>query len=475
MSTLFVRARLTTFLSLFAFAFLMGASIHAKSPTAEDIQNLANKVDQLIEAQLAKSKVKAAPLADDAEFLRRIYLDLAGRIPTVAEARRFLQSKKKDKRALLVDELLSRSGYVTHFTHVWRDLLIPEANNSFIVKLQQNGFEAWLKDRVKTNASLAELARDLITARMTTTGPASIATSFTGQASPVAFFSAKEFRPENLAAATARVFLGLNVECAQCHNHPFANWKREQFWELAAFYSGMRSQTLMDFIVPSKEKPEQRELTIPGTSKTVQAVFLDGSKPKWKPKDRTRDALAEWVTAKSNPYFAKATVNRLWAYFHGTGLYEPIDDMVGDGTTLTHPKTLSLLAEAFTKQDFDPKFLIRVITSTRAYQRTSSTTAKGQDDQTLFAKAHLRGLTAEQLFDSVATATGYRDSGGGNDLISGILGGPRSARAEFLTRFGSTGGLLHHDGTPAGAVADEWSSHRQCDVTGEERNARRNS
>src|SRR5262249_44712298 len=148
-----------------------------------------------------------------------------------------------------------------------------------------------------------------------------------------------------------------------------------------------------------------------------------------------RATLAEWLTSPSNPYFARAAVNRTWAYFFGTGLVEPIDEMVGGSSTASHPELLDLLAREFADQKFDLKFLIRTITATRAYQLSSAATHKSQDDPTLFARMPLRGLTGEQLFDSVAMATGYRDSGGGDDLLTGVLGGNRSARSEFLTKF----------------------------------------
>src|SRR5262249_3798651 len=133
---------------------------------------------------------------------------------------------------------------------------------------------------------------------------------------------AKEMKPENLAASSARLFLGIKMECAQCHNHPFAEWKREQFWGYAAFFAGVRGQVRDDFVNPLQEAPERRELTIPGSDKVVQAAFPNGAKPQWKRKTGTRTTLADWVTAADNPYFARAAVNRLWSHFFGRGLIE---------------------------------------------------------------------------------------------------------------------------------------------------------
>jgi hypothetical protein len=365
--------------------------------------------------------------------MRRVYLDLAGRIPTVYEARTFLDDKRPDKRARLVDELLAGPRYNAHFTNVWRALLLPEAGNNFQVRLQQPQFETWLKKQVAENVPYDRMVRDLITAPLGGGGPLALAGFI--QPGPLPYYLAKEFKPENLAGGTARVFLGVNIECAQCHNHPFANWKREQFWSLAAFYSGVKSQRQQDFLLPNGEDAGKREIAMPGTNKVLEARFLDGSAPDWKADRSSRQTLADWITSKENPYFARAAVNRMWAYFLGTGLVEPLDEMVGANSTPSNPELLDLLAKEFAAHDFDLKFLIRTITATRAYQLTSARSHRSQDDPTLFARAAMRGLTGEQLFDSLATATGYRDSGGGDDLISGLLGGNRSARTEFLTRF----------------------------------------
>jgi hypothetical protein len=403
------------------------------SAAPKDAQALAARIDQHITRRWAELKAEPAPRADDAEYLRRVYLDLSGRIPSVAEARTFLEDKRPDRRARLVEQLLAGSRYVTHRTNLWRALLLPEAGNNFQVRLQQPGFETWLRNEVARDAGYDQVARDLLTAPVS--GNGSPLTALYGDSGPLTYYLAKEFRPENLAASTARVFLGVSVECAQCHNHPFAAWKREQFWGFAAFFAGIQSQRQMDFLLPGREDPRRHELTIPGTEKVVQAKFLDGAEPAWQADTRSRAALAEWLTSRSNPYFARAAVNRTWAYFLGTGLVEPVDEMVGASSAASHPELLDLLAKEFADHKFDLKFLVRAITASTAYQRSSARTHASQDDPTLFARVPLRGLTAEQLFDSAAQATGYRDSGGGDDLITGILGGPRSARSEFLAKF----------------------------------------
>jgi hypothetical protein len=411
--------------------------IAAAEPAAGDVPALAGKIDQLLSARWAEAKVEPVPLASDAEFLRRVYLDVAGRIPSVAEARAFLEDKRPDKRSRQVDQLLASSSYVGHMTNVWRALLLPEAGNNFQVRIQQGGFEQWLKKQVAKNAGYDQMTRELLTTPVGGNGGLGAIAGFYGNSSPLTFYLAKEFKPENLASSTARVFLGVSVGCAECHNHPFADWKRDQFWGFAAFFSGITSQRQMDFLLPGKEDANKRSLTVPGTDKVIEARYLDGTEPTWA-KNNTRTTLADWLTAPSNPYFARAAVNRAWAYYLGTGLIEPIDEMVGGSSTANHPQVLDLLAREFADHKFDMKFLVSVITSTRAYQLTSAGKNRSAADHALFARMPLRGLTGEQLFDSVAMATGYRDSGGGDDLISGILGGNRSARSEFLTKFAAS-------------------------------------
>jgi hypothetical protein len=409
--------------------------VPVKPATPAEVQALADRIDQALTERWDATKVRPAPRADDSEFVRRVYLDLSGRIPSVAEARAFLRDRRTDKRARLVEQLLSGSRYTAHFTNVWRARLIPEAGNNFQVRLQQGTFEQWLKERVARNIGYDQMVRDLLTAPLG--GGRGFFALVDPGASALTFYLAKEFKPENLAASTARVFLGVSVECAQCHNHPFADWKREQFWSFAAFFSGIKSQRQMDFLLPDREDPTMRELSIPGTKSVAKARFLDGADPAWKAGASARATLAEWLTSPANPYFARSAVNRTWAYFFGTGLVEPLDEMVGTSSVSSHPELLDLLAKELADHRFDLKFLVRALLATRAYQLSSAVTHPSQDDPTLFARMPLRGLTPEQLFDSVAMATGYRDSGGGDDLLSGLLGGKRSARSEFLTRFAS--------------------------------------
>jgi hypothetical protein len=328
----------------------------------------------------------------------------------VAELRAFLRDKDPNKRKKAVERLLKGPRHVTHFTNVFRSWMLPEASASFQARFLVPGFEAWVRGQLTENVPYDKMVRDLLTAPV---GPQQAPFVFPGgQApNPSAFFIAKEVKPENVAASAARLFLGVRLECAQCHDHPFAKWEKQQFWQFAAFFSGMRRQNQGDFAVPGQETANRREITIPGTGRTVKARFLDGSEPKWKDKESTRQTLADWITAPNNSYFARATVNRMWQYFFGNGLVEPVDEMIGTDSKPSHPELLDELAQQFAAHQFDLKFLMRAITASEAYQLSSARTHEGQDDPKLFARMPLRGLTAEQIYDSVVQATGFKEGG----------------------------------------------------------------
>jgi hypothetical protein len=400
-------------------------------PTADaaDVASLSAKIDALLANSWNKGKVEPASPAEDSEFLRRVYLDLGGRIPSVSRARAFLDDTQPEKRRRLVEELLSGPHYVNHFTTVWRNLLVPEASTGQFARFLESPMEAWLRERLQENAPYDAMVRELITvpygASMQPFAP-------NAKPSPIAFYFAKEIKPENLAASTGRLFLGIKLECAQCHNHPFAAWKREQFWSYAAFFSGLDRRDQGNFVQPLRDVPERRELTIPGTDRVVRAAFPDGTQPAWKPKEASRAALAAWMTRPDNPYFARAAANRIWAHFFGTGLADPVDEIAGGQNAPRQPELLDELARQLSAHHFDLKFLMRAITASKAYQLSSTATHKSQDDPHQFARMAVRGLTPEQLFDTLAEATAFREEGVGQPGTFRIEG---NVRRQFLAKF----------------------------------------
>ncbi|HEY1189317.1 MAG TPA: DUF1549 domain-containing protein [Gemmata sp.] len=355
---------------------------------------LAALIDTRLGAEWRKAGVKPAPVVDDATFLRRASLDLSGHIPTAAEVRDFLADPAPDKRAKLVTRLIESGGHTRHMATFWRRTWMPQADTPEFARLADD-FEAWVAARVQENAPYDRMVRELLTL------PES-ATARRGAVSPVGFFAASESKPENLAANATRSFLGVNLDCAQCHNHPFARWTRDQFWQTAAF-----------FAPPTKDKSGKAappELTIPNTKKALAPELLDGTAPKWPEmlaSDTGRQLLAGWLTAKDNPYFARNAVNRLWANMYGTALVEPLDDLSGDsGNTGYHADLLKELGDAFAASGFDLKYITRALVLTKAYQLSALTSEDSPSDPRLFARMPVRGLTGEQLYDSLRTAAG---------------------------------------------------------------------
>jgi hypothetical protein len=405
------------------FALIVTGVASAAPP---DPAKLAERIDAHIDARLNAEKVTPAPQADDAEFLRRAYLDLTGRIPSPRDVHDFLADKNPDKRAKLIDELLDTPRYATHFAAVWRAALLPEAAADGQARVFQPGFEGWLRLKFRSNTPYDKLVRELLTAPISN-DPQSPEAVLRDPTKPnaLAFFAVKDAKPENLAAATARVFLGVQIECAQCHDHPFGRWERDQFWQTAAFFSGIERQG-DDLFAPVSDA-RRREITIPNTKRTQPATFLDNTEPKWTADTNPRTVLADWVTAKSNPFFARATANRVWGHLFGRGIVDPVDDF-NEANKPSHPELLDDLAKALAEADFDLKFLIRAMCRTKAYQRTSAQTHASQADPRRFARMAVKGMTGEQLFDSLAFATGYREPGG------------RTAqRDRFLTQFALRG------------------------------------
>jgi hypothetical protein len=471
-----------------ALAVAPDAEPKPKLPSATE---LAARIDGFIESALSAKGIEPAPLASDAEFHRRVYLDLAGRIPTEAEARSFLSDKAPERRARLVEALLGSPHYVRHMANTWQTVMAPPAGST------QAGFRSWLDTRVQQNAPYDSMVRDLLTAPMYNVAygygydvknvlfeeveiepklfkpnpnfnPNPVKVKFTpkvgkvktpneiailvAQAQPAVnvgaspgafFFEANEYKPENLAASTARRFLGVRLECAQCHNHPFSSWTRKQFWEFAAFFSGVQPPAANLYVtnprnnlpfvaVPPTPSPAVvRTIAIPGTDKVVEARFPDGKSPVWKDNVESRQALAEWLTSPSNPYFARTAANRLWAHFFGAGIIDPVDDEPTADNPASHPELLAELTAQFVANKHDVKHLIRAITASKAYQRTSVASHVSQNQPRLFARMAVKGLTPEQLFDSLALATGFQDPSGQQP---GVIV-PNTPRGDFLIMF----------------------------------------
>jgi hypothetical protein len=413
---------------LAVFLALVSSALAIADPPPGALE-IATTIDNCLERRFQRDKIKPAPLADDAEFLRRAYLDITGRIPRVADVHAFLADTGKDKRAKLIDQLLEDHRFPVHFANVWRVVLLPEIGPDREAAAFKIGFEAWLRQRFQAGVGYDKLVRELLTVPIAHDGKdVEPVLRDPEKPNPLAFYAVKEARPENLASAVARCFLGVRLECAQCHNHPFGKWKQDQFWSQAAFFAGLERKGKGIF-APLSEAFDRRELAPSEGSTARPAVFLDGATPKWQADVPPRSVLANWVTAPDNPYFARATVNRVWGLFFGSGLVDPVDDFRRDNPP-SDERLLDVLARVFVDSDYDLRYLIRCVCLSQAYQRASARTDETQDNTKLPARMRVKALSGEQFFDSLALATGYRD-----EQDKG------AARQQFLTRFAQLGSL----------------------------------
>lgn len=387
-------------------AAISAAIAEGRAGEDADLDRLVARIDHEIAKGWSEAGVEPAGEADDATFLRRVRLDLTGTIPASSEIREFLADQDPNKRRKLVDRLLTGPAFAEHFTEILASILIPEGDTNPNSSYTQPVFNTWLRKQIAEGVGYDAIVREILTLGPAT-GRGGAINIYDGSrpVTPTQWYTAREIKPENLAAATTRTFLGLRLECAQCHDHPFESWKREQFWEQAAFFAGYSEIPNGNVNFLPAENLERRELTIPETKITVRPRLLEGGEPKLAKDKSPRLALADWVTARDNPYFARSTVNRFWAHFLGTGLIDPVDDL-SPSNPASHPEVLDELALQFAGHDFDLRFLARVLTATRAYQLSSTWTGSSPPDPQLFARMRAKGLTANQVVRAYRQAAG---------------------------------------------------------------------
>lgn len=378
--------------------------VAADGGEATSSSRIAEIVDRRISEKLSTEGVVAAPAAEDAEFLRRVTLDLIGRTPTPEEIRSFLADSSATKRAAAIDRLLADSAHADHFAKVWRALLIPEADTDRQIRFFQSGFEAWLRQSRQERVGFDQIVRELFTVPIASADkPAQFVMTDMKAPNPIAFIASKEADPAKLAANATRLFLGIRMECAQCHDHPFDHWTRDQFWNQAAFFAGVKRQGRGGAFARLTESVDQRSISVMETGKTVPAMFLDGHSPD--DGKLPRATFAEWMTARENPFFAKATVNRIWAQLMGVGIVDPVDDFQATNPA-SHPELLDELAAEFTRSGYDLDSLYHGICRSAAYQRTSRQTDPTQTDARRFAKGNLKSMSGEQFYSSLMVAMG---------------------------------------------------------------------
>jgi hypothetical protein len=361
----------------------------------------ANFIDKHVFAKLRALRMQPSDLCSDGVFLRRVYLDTLGVLPTADEARAFLADRDPDKRRRLIDRLLDRPEFADFWALKWSDLLRNEEK-----VLDRKGvavFHEWIRQAIADGKPLNEFARDLIAARGST------------YEEPAANFYRALRDPQARGEAVAQVFLGLRLQCAKCHNHPFDRWTQDDYYGLAAFFPRVQYRIVENQRSDKFDSHEfngeqvvwlarEGEVKHPRTGEVVRPHLPGSSQEIDGVGDRLR-ALADWVARPDNPFFARAQVNRVWYHLMGRGLVDPNDDFRASNPPVNGP-LLDALAADFIAHHFDLRHLVRTILNSRTYQLSAVPNETNRDDETNFSHALVRGLQAEQLLDALSQVTG---------------------------------------------------------------------
>jgi hypothetical protein len=382
------------------------ATTHVAIPLADEVaadfyEHLPrqNFIDGHVWRKLQSLRLTPSEPCDDAKFLRRVHLDIIGRLPTPEEARAFLSDGSTDKRARLVDALLERPEYADHWAAKWADLLRP---NPYRVGIKSVvAYDAWIRDAFRQNKPYDQFVRELVTARGSTWE----------NGAAVLFRDRRE--PAEITTLVSQLFLGIRLECAKCHHHPFEKWGQDDFYSFAAYFGrlGHKGVGLSPPISGGEEMivlKDQGTVEHPLTGKPLAARPLfelaDGTgKPA--AEGDPREALAAWITSPENPYFAQVIANRVWADLMGRGLVEPIDDLRATNPP-TNPELLAALADDFRAHRYDLKHLIRTICTSHVYALSSLPNERNAGDRQNYSRRYRTRLRAEVLLDAVSDITG---------------------------------------------------------------------
>ncbi len=347
-------------------------------------------VDGLVSDKLQKLQIQPSPVANDSMFLRRVFLDTIGTLPTSSEVRSFLADNDPDKRRKLIDALLERPEYADYWAQRWADLL--QADKDIITPQGTVAMTRWIHQQITANTPWDRLVYDVLTAQGSTVGN-----------SPAGFFQVQA-DPEKSARAVSQLFLGVRIECAQCHHHPFERWDQKDYFALAGFFTGVDRKSLPGGALKIIDKPGE-DLKHPRTSEPVPTAGLGAAPAMFPdPKDRRR-VLAQWLTAKENSLFVRSIVNRLVGHYWGRGLVEPVDDLRATNPASNEPLMLAL-ADHLIEVNFDLKAFTRTLLNSRVYQLNSAITDSNRLDDQNYSRAAIKPMPAEVLLDAMSQATG---------------------------------------------------------------------
>lgn len=364
-------------------------------------------IDHLVLAKWKKLGLRPSPVCDDATFLRRLTVDLCGRLPAVPEIRAFLADQSPDKRAKAVDRLLDGPDYPAYFAMKWGSIL----RNSNLAGADKAAyaFHNWIKDSIARNRPYDEFVRGVVAA----------AGEWSDSPAINWYWQNRDDQLHQTTADVAQVFLGIRLQCAKCHHHPYERWGQADYYGLAGFFARLGRKSF------GEPPPYYSATTVttgekdPTTGKAPEPKFPDGSLARFSPEEDPRHALVDWMARPDNPFFTKALANRMWGHFFGRGIVQEVDDL-RDTNPPSNPELLAHLANEFVRSKYDVKALIRQMLTSRVYQLSSEPTGDNRTDNQNFARYYARRMPAEVFHDAVNQACESRQD---------FNGMPRSARA----------------------------------------------
>lgn len=391
---------------------LAGIAIAASVSQAQEVSPA--EIARRIDARLQVDAANESQFASDAQFLRRLTLDLAGRIPSIAEVHEFQDNTSQSRRDDAIRRLMQSGVYYRNMATFLRRAWVPQADTREFASVT-DGFELWVANRLREGARYDDLVAEILTLDNSKAATAKI--------SPIGFYDANLAKPENLAASSTRAFLGLNLDCAQCHNHPFSRWTREQFWQTAAF-----------FAQPTMGADSQMKLPkvrVPDTELEYEPTLLSKAQiqvPQQLDSVSLRRALVDWTKTDEERFLAKNAVNRLWAHLFGEAIVEPMDDLSSDEfRTGDRADLLNEISALFIKSGYNVEGLVEGIVGSNAYRLA---TEQSGEAPARLASPIVRGLTGEQMYDSLQAAAGLQAER--QDVAGGAV---RGRRRDFAATF----------------------------------------
>jgi hypothetical protein len=399
--------------------------------------SLQNEIDRILYPQWKALQLMPSDLTEDSMFLRRAYLDTIGLLPTVAETKAFLNDTRSDKRNLLIEQLLQRPEFSDFWALKWSDLLHNEEKT-----LDRKGvrvFHHWIRQSILEGKPLNQFAKEIVSARGST------------YQNPATNFYRAIRATYDRSESVAQVFLGIRLQCARCHNHPFDKWTQTEYHRFASFFSQIDYRVLENNRRDRFDKHEfdgeqivftdrSKKLLHPKSGEALKPLLLSHSQDVNEEQDRL-DLLGEWIASKENPFFAKAQINRIWYHLMGRGLVDPNDDLRVSNPACNE-ELLAYLAKDFVDHDFNLRYMIKKMMTSRTYQLSSETNSTNREDESHFSHSLIQPLEAEQLLDSLCSVLDTKAKFGGYpkgyramQIAAPQMGSRRGERMNMVDRF----------------------------------------